>query len=60
MPAKGSYCEMCSHRGKKADMILNDGHYFCSIECRRWFHDVYNSDKEVKADDEKGLANHKS
>ena len=41
MPAKGSYCEMCSHRGKKADMVVENGRYFCSRECSDWYSETY-------------------
>lgn len=48
MPAKGSYCEMCSHRGKKTDMVMDKGRYFCSKECAEWYEDTYLKDEEVK------------
>jgi len=48
MASKGSYCEMCSHRGKKADMIVDNGRYFCSKECVIWYEKTYLQDDKVK------------
>lgn len=50
MAAKGTYCEMCSKRGKKADLIFRNGHYFCTDGCADWYHEIYEGD-EVKCDD---------
>ena len=46
MATKGSFCEMCSKRGKKKDFILDNGRYFCSKECIVWYEQVYGENKE--------------
>ena len=47
MASKGSYCEMCAHKGRKADMIVYNNKYFCSLSCKIWYIETYESE-EVK------------
>lgn len=50
MAAKGSFCEMCGQRGKRADMHMHDDKYFCSQECIVWFKDTYEEGDEPVAE----------